>query len=251
MDQAEEQSARPTCVRAWMHDTDFLHEPARSPTPTGRKSARHLEQENVELKTAGIDIGSSTLASPVRQVVLQRQTRPLEPLHGHAIARSCGARPSCSRPSGATAPSMPIASGTSSPTPIAMPARAPRHRFRRGHSHREAIKRKNAAPSTSCSRRGGKIRVRRGRPPPRGRLAAHGSGAVRCPRSANNACCTSMSAAAPPSCAHRQWRDRGESAFAVGGRCWRPMIGSLDPCRRVAAWWPGVSASRPMPDAGR
>ena len=61
-----------------MHETDFLHEHAALSEADRAEIARYIwSQENVELATVGIDIGSSTSHLLFAKVVLQRQTQGL------------------------------------------------------------------------------------------------------------------------------------------------------------------------------
>ena len=61
-----------------MHDTDFLHEHSELTEADRAEIARYIwSQETVELKTVGIDIGSSTSHLLFAKVILQRQTQGL------------------------------------------------------------------------------------------------------------------------------------------------------------------------------
>jgi ethanolamine utilization protein EutA len=61
-----------------MHDTDFFHEHSELSEADRAEIARYIwSQETVELKTVGIDIGSSTSHLLFAKVVLQRQTQGL------------------------------------------------------------------------------------------------------------------------------------------------------------------------------
>ncbi len=61
-----------------MHDTDFLHEHSALSEADRAEIARYIwSQETVELKTVGIDIGSSTSHLLFAKVVLQRQSQGL------------------------------------------------------------------------------------------------------------------------------------------------------------------------------
>jgi ethanolamine utilization protein EutA len=61
-----------------MHDVDYDHEHAMIPEEARLAIAQSIwEQENVELKTVGIDIGSSTSHLLFAKVVMQRQTQGL------------------------------------------------------------------------------------------------------------------------------------------------------------------------------
>lgn len=61
-----------------MHDTDFLHEHSELSEADRAEIARYIwSQETVELKTVGIDIGSSTSHLLFAKVVLQRQSQGL------------------------------------------------------------------------------------------------------------------------------------------------------------------------------
>ncbi|HXF54331.1 MAG TPA: ethanolamine ammonia-lyase reactivating factor EutA [Hyphomicrobiaceae bacterium] len=61
-----------------MHDTDFLHEHDAMSEADRAELARYIwAQETVELKTVGIDIGSSTSHLMFAKVTLQRQTQGL------------------------------------------------------------------------------------------------------------------------------------------------------------------------------
>ena len=60
------------------HDTDFDHEHEALSEADRLEMARYIwSQENVELRTIGIDIGSSTSHLLFAKVVLQRQTQGL------------------------------------------------------------------------------------------------------------------------------------------------------------------------------
>src|SRR5215212_463261 len=60
------------------HDTDFAHEHEALSEADRLELARYIwSQENVELRTIGIDIGSSTSHLLFARVVLQRQTQGL------------------------------------------------------------------------------------------------------------------------------------------------------------------------------
>jgi len=61
-----------------MHDTDFLHEHSELSEADRAEIARYIwSQETVELKTVGIDIGSSTSHLLFAKVILQRQAQGL------------------------------------------------------------------------------------------------------------------------------------------------------------------------------
>ncbi len=61
-----------------MHDTDFFHEHSELTEADRAEIARYIwSQETVELKTVGIDIGSSTTHLLFAKVVLQRQAQGL------------------------------------------------------------------------------------------------------------------------------------------------------------------------------
>ena len=61
-----------------MHDTDFLHEHSELSESDRAEMARYIwNQETVELKTVGIDIGSSTSHLLFARVTLQRQAQGL------------------------------------------------------------------------------------------------------------------------------------------------------------------------------
>jgi len=61
-----------------MHDTDFSHEHGELSEADRAEIARYIwSQETVELRTVGIDIGSSTSHLLFAKVVLQRQTQGL------------------------------------------------------------------------------------------------------------------------------------------------------------------------------
>src|ERR1700681_26161 len=63
---------------ARMHDTDFFHEHGELSEADRAEIARYIwSQETVELKTVGIDIGSSTSHLLFAKVVRQRQTQGL------------------------------------------------------------------------------------------------------------------------------------------------------------------------------
>jgi ethanolamine utilization protein EutA len=76
-----------------MHELDIFHEHAAMPDEAREAIARSIwEQENVELTTVGIDIGSSTSHLLFARVLLQRQTQGLSSrfsvVHRQAIWRS-------------------------------------------------------------------------------------------------------------------------------------------------------------------
>lgn len=60
-----------------MHETDFLHEHAMSEAERAAIARTIWDQENLELKTVGIDIGSSTSHLLFARVALQRQSQGL------------------------------------------------------------------------------------------------------------------------------------------------------------------------------
>src|SRR5882757_3868384 len=61
-----------------MHDTEFDHEHAEMTEADRAELARFIwSQENVELRTVGIDIGSSTSHLLFAKVLLQRQSQGL------------------------------------------------------------------------------------------------------------------------------------------------------------------------------
>ncbi len=60
-----------------MHETDFLHEHAMTDAERAAIAATIWAQENVEFKTVGIDIGSSTSHLLFAKVALQRQSQGL------------------------------------------------------------------------------------------------------------------------------------------------------------------------------
>src|SRR3989442_4819612 len=61
-----------------MHDTDFLHAHSELSEADRAEIARFIwSQETVELKTVGIDIGSSTSHLLFAKVTLQRQSQGL------------------------------------------------------------------------------------------------------------------------------------------------------------------------------
>ena len=60
-----------------MHDTDFLHEHSDDRDERAELARTIWSQENVELKTVGIDIGSSTSHLLFAKVALQRQSQGL------------------------------------------------------------------------------------------------------------------------------------------------------------------------------
>lgn len=81
-----------------MHDTEFLHEHGETePTEEQRSQlARYIwSQEHVELKTVGIDIGSSTSHLLFAEVVLQRHSQGLSSRFVVIDRRICGAHRSC------------------------------------------------------------------------------------------------------------------------------------------------------------
>src|SRR5262245_48197195 len=76
-----------------MHDTDFLHEHSDLTEADRAEIARYIwSQETVELKTVGIDIGSSTSHLLFAKVLLQRQSQGLSSrfvvIHRQVIWRS-------------------------------------------------------------------------------------------------------------------------------------------------------------------
>ena len=60
-----------------MHETDFLHEHAMTDDERAELARAIWSQENVEFKTVGIDIGSSTSHLLFAKVALQRQSQGL------------------------------------------------------------------------------------------------------------------------------------------------------------------------------
>src|SRR5246127_1513589 len=60
-----------------MHETDFLHEHAMTEADRAAIARTIWAQENVEFKTVGIDIGSSTSHLLFAKVLLQRQSQGL------------------------------------------------------------------------------------------------------------------------------------------------------------------------------
>jgi len=60
-----------------MHETDFLHEHAMSEAERAELARAIWSQENIEFKTVGIDIGSSTSHLLFAKVALQRQSQGL------------------------------------------------------------------------------------------------------------------------------------------------------------------------------
>ena len=60
-----------------MHETDFLHEHAMTEAERAALARTIWSQENVEFKTVGIDIGSSTSHLLFAKVALQRQSQGL------------------------------------------------------------------------------------------------------------------------------------------------------------------------------
>ena len=60
-----------------MHETDFLHEHAMTDNERAELARAIWRQENVEFKTVGIDIGSSTSHLLFAKVALQRQSQGL------------------------------------------------------------------------------------------------------------------------------------------------------------------------------
>src|SRR5437870_8280239 len=61
-----------------MHDTDFVHDHVELSEAERAEIARFIwSQETVELKTVGIDIGSSTSHLLFAKVTLQRQSQGL------------------------------------------------------------------------------------------------------------------------------------------------------------------------------
>src|SRR5476651_2538944 len=76
-----------------MHDTDFSHEHSELSESDRAEMARYIwNQETVELKTVGIDIGSSTSHLLFAKVLLQRQSQGLSSrfvvVHRQVIWRS-------------------------------------------------------------------------------------------------------------------------------------------------------------------
>jgi len=60
-----------------MHETDFLHEHAMTEAERAQLARSIWKQENIEFKTVGIDIGSSTSHLLFAKVALQRQSQGL------------------------------------------------------------------------------------------------------------------------------------------------------------------------------
>jgi ethanolamine utilization protein EutA len=79
-----------------MHDLDIFHEHLTMSDEDRAEIAQYIwNQENVELSTIGIDIGSSTSHLLFAKVLLQRQTQGCRAGSSSCIARWCGARRSC------------------------------------------------------------------------------------------------------------------------------------------------------------
>ena len=98
-----------------MHDADFLHEHDEA-TEEARKAIAEFiwNQENIELNTVGIDIGSSTSHLLFAKVALQRQTQGLSSrfvvISREIVWRSpimLRGRSSCTAPSSSAAPGIP------------------------------------------------------------------------------------------------------------------------------------------------
>src|SRR5271167_4795070 len=60
-----------------MHESDFLHEHAITEAERAAIARSIWNEENIELKTVGIDIGSSTSHLLFAKVALQRQSQGL------------------------------------------------------------------------------------------------------------------------------------------------------------------------------
>src|SRR5580700_9403392 len=60
-----------------MHETDFLHEHAMTEAERAELARSIWSEENVEFKTVGIDVGSSTSHLLFAKVALQRQSQGL------------------------------------------------------------------------------------------------------------------------------------------------------------------------------
>ena len=70
-----------------MHETDFLHEHVMTEDERAALAHAIWSQENVEFKTVGIDIGSSTSHLLFAKVALQRQAQGLQ--YSRAVSASC------------------------------------------------------------------------------------------------------------------------------------------------------------------
>ena len=187
-----------------MHETDFFHEHGETAEDRAAMARSIWSEENVELKTVGIDIGSSTSHLLFAKVILAAADR-----RGCRAASSWSSREIVWRSPIMLTPFLP--DGTIDARELG--AFHSRRLSRRPASRSseidsgaviltgEAIKRKNAraidelfadeAGKFVCATAGHKLESR---------LAAHGSGAVALSKERGEpACCMSTSAAARPS----------------------------------------------------
>jgi ethanolamine utilization protein EutA len=205
-----------------MHDTDFLHEHSELSEADRAEIARYIwSQETVELKTVGIDIGSSTSHLLFAKVILQRQAQGLSSRFA-VIARDVVWRsPIMLTPF--------LADGT-------IDAHALGHfihdayvaaGFTRGAIDSgaviltgEAIKRKNArAIDELFAREAGKFVCATAGHRLEARLAAHGSGAVRLSKERDTCVLhVDVGGGTTKLALIDKGHILGESAFAVGGR---------------------------------
>jgi ethanolamine utilization protein EutA len=183
-----------------MHDTEFDHEHAEMTEEDRAELARFIwSQENVELRTVGIDIGSSTSHLLFAKITLQRQSQGLSSRFTVVDRQVIWRSPIMLTPF--------LADGTIDAEQLA--------RFIHGAYEQagfdrseidsgaviltgEAIKRTNArAIDELFADEAGKFVCATAGHVLEARLAAHGSGAVRLSKQRGNACCMSISAAEP------------------------------------------------------
>ena len=186
-----------------MHESDFDHEHVETAAERAAIVRTIWDQDNVEFKTVGIDIGSSTSHLLFAKVALQRQSQGLSSRFVVVGREIVWRSPILLTPF--------LPDGTIDAHALGEFIRALLRRRRVSRRDEidsgaviltgEAIKRNNAraidelfaeeAGKFVCATAGHKLESR---------LAAHGSGAVALSRErATPACCMSTSAAAPPS----------------------------------------------------
>ena len=186
-----------------MHESDFHHEHLETADERAEIARTIWSQENVELKTVGIDIGSSTSHLLFAKVLLQRQSQGLSSRFVVVDREIVWRSPIMLTPFLPDGTIDAAGARRTSSTTLYATAGFTRSEIDSGAVilTGEAIKRKNAraidelfadeAGKFVCATAGHKLECR---------LAAHGSGAVRAVEGARrSACCMSTSAAAPPS----------------------------------------------------
>src|SRR5262245_3338346 len=205
-----------------MHDTDFLHEHSDLTEADRAEIARYIwSQETVELKTVGIDIGSSTSHLLFAKVVLQRQAQGLSSRFAVIGREVVWRSPIMLTPF--------LSDGTIDAHALGHFIHDAYHAagFRRAEIDSgaviltgEAIKRKNArAIDELFAREAGKFVCATAGHRLEARLAAHGSGAVRL--SKERGICVlhvDIGGGTTKLALIDNGRIIGESAFAAGGR---------------------------------